>query len=123
MNMEELRAAYPDLVLLIENNAKEQGIVAERQRIQDIEKISNTIPEELVNEAKFVKPVDAKELAFLALQKTAKLGKEYLNNVTDDTTSSGADDVTAAIEAPKPEKPKTVQDKIKNMASIGSSDK
>jgi len=94
-DINELRNAYPDLVKQIEDAAKEEGTKTERARIQDIEKISKNLDPKLVNEAKFEKPVDAKDLAFQALQQDNGKGTKYLADAEADASASGAAGVTA----------------------------
>jgi ATP-dependent protease ClpP protease subunit len=99
-NVEELRKTFPDLVNEIEKTAVDsavgEAIKNERSRIQDIEKISNRIDPILVNKAKFEDPIDAKELAFQAMQSDSNRGKTYLKNLKDDASASGTEDVTAS---------------------------
>jgi len=90
----ELRNAHPDLVKQIEDAARDEGTKSERTRIQDIEKISKNLDQKLVNEAKFDKPVDAKDLAFQALQQDNSKGKKYLDDAKADADESGAGEVT-----------------------------
>lgn len=90
MTVEELTRQYPEIVDEIRNtaaaeakaavdNAVASAVEAERQRIKDIEGIQNSIADmDMVNEAKYTKPIDAKELAFMAMQKQAKAGDGYL---------------------------------------------
>jgi len=92
-DVNELRNACPDLVKQIEDAAREEGRKEERIRIQDIEKISKNISPELVNKAKFEEPMDAKELAFKALQADNIRGQEYLANAKMDSQNSGVDGV------------------------------
>ncbi|PNT91282.1 head maturation protease, ClpP-related [Clostridium thermosuccinogenes] len=91
--VDELKNACPDLVKQIEDAAREEGRKEERIRIQDIEKISKNISPELVNKAKFEEPMDAKELAFKALQADNIRGQEYLANAKMDSQNSGVDGV------------------------------
>lgn len=93
--VEELKNAYPELVKQIEDNAREEGAKNERARIQDIEKISRNIAPDLVNKAKFENPVDAKDLAFQAIQADTQKGNEFLLDVQDDAVTSNANNVTA----------------------------
>lgn len=95
-NIEELRNDCPDLVKQIEDTAKEDGRKEERTRIQNIEKISKNIASDLVNKAKYEEPMDAKELAFQAMQNDAAKGKKYLENAQKDSNDSGASNVPAA---------------------------
>jgi hypothetical protein len=118
MNLEQLKNEHPNLLLEIQNAAKEEGRKEERARIKEIEEISNVISPEIVKKAKFEEPVNAEKLAFLALQNNAQKGNQYLNNVAEDAESSGAEDVIPAPQAQNNEnqKPKTITDKIKNAA-------
>lgn len=118
MTLEELKNAHPQLVEEISNAAREEGKKEERKRIQDIEEISNSIPKELLNKAKFETPMNAQQLAFEALKNDSKLGSKYMNNAEADSKESGAEEVPAAPEAtPKAEeKRESIQDKIKNAA-------
>lgn len=109
MTLEEFKNQHPDLVKAIEdaalqsatNEAAEKAVNEERARIKDIESIENTIADkELVNKAKFEEPMDARELAFVAMQQQAKtddaLRNQFLENSAKDTVESGAEDVTTA---------------------------
>lgn len=96
-NMEDLRAAYPDLLSQAETAARSEGVAAERARIQGIEEIEATIGDAvLVNSAKFGdKPMNAEQLAFAALKAQAAIGATVLNKLENDTKASGADGVAA----------------------------
>ena len=116
--IEEMRNACPELVKQIEDAARAEGAKTERKRIQDIEKISSNINPDLVNKAKYEEPVDAKELAFKALQEDTQRGQQYLNNAKEDAKASGTDDVPAASSDNNDDnKPKTVQDKVMNIGA------
>jgi ATP-dependent Clp endopeptidase proteolytic subunit ClpP len=115
--IEELRNTCPELVRQIEDAARAEGAKNERHRIRDIEKISANINTDLVNKAKFEEPVDAKELAFKALQEDSQRGQQYLNNSQTDAQNSGANNVPAASSGESGEKPKNTQDKLKNIAA------
>ena len=101
-NLDELRAAFPDLVAQAETVAREEGraagVTEERNRIQGIEAIQNAIADKnLINGAKYgEKPLTAEQLAFQAMQKQAAIGATVLNNIQEDGQESGADDVSAA---------------------------
>ncbi|MCL1866613.1 MAG: Clp protease ClpP [Oscillospiraceae bacterium] len=96
--IEELKAAYPDLVTQIENTAVKAAVDAERKRISDIEAIASAVGDDaLVNEAKFGEtPLTAQELSFAALQKQSKIGAAHLAAVRNDYAASGAVDVGTA---------------------------
>lgn len=106
MTLQELRENHPELVQQIEDEARNavntaeitnSAVANERQRIQEIESIEASIGDkELVQNAKFgEKPMDAKELAFVAMQKQATLGNNFLANNKTDVANSGADGVQA----------------------------
>lgn len=88
-NVEDLRAAYPDLVQQIENNA----VTDERNRIQEIEDMALPGSEELTNEAKFVNPVSASDYAKAAVKRAKAQGANYLNSVKLDANQSGLNSV------------------------------
>ena len=100
-NVEELRAAHPDLVAQVENAARMEGANQERARIQGIEAIQNAIADTtLIRNAKFgEKPLTAEQLAFQAMQAQAAIGNAMLNNMAADNAASGAAQVTTAPNA------------------------
>ena len=104
MTLDEIKAQYPDLVNQIKNEAKEEGVQEERTRIQAIEQISNSISSELVENAKYVNPVNAQQLAFNALQDASNKGQQFLNNLEDDGNNSGVKDIEANAQRGKEEK-------------------
>lgn len=96
-NVKELREAYPDLVKEIEDAASKQAAKGERERIREIEAIEATIADKkTVKEAKFKNPIDAKTLAFAAMQQQAAAGMSALADMQSDTAESGAQNVAAA---------------------------
>lgn len=104
MTLEELKNEHPDLVKQIEDAAKatvdttaQKAVDKERQRIKDIESIEASIADkELVENAKYGEnPMTAKDLAFMAMQKQASLGNNFLEGMKDDAQSSGAGKVQA----------------------------
>ena len=121
-NMDDLRAAHPDLVAQLENAAKDQaraeGVNAERARIQGIEEIENAIGDaELVRNAKYGEnPMNAEQLAFAAMKKQASVGAQVLNGMQNDITGSGAADV---VPTPAPAgEPKAMTDDEKAEALL-----
>lgn len=103
-NVEDLKKTYPDLVNQIVKTEVDAAVAIaiadtlknERGRIQDIEKIANRIDPVLVNKAKFEEPINAKDLAFQAMQSDNGKGNEYLKNLKTDAADSGAGDVPAS---------------------------
>ena len=100
-NVEELRAAHPDLVAQVENAARIEGANQERTRIQGIEAIQNAIADQaLIKNAKFgEKPLTAEQLAFQAMQAQAALGTNMLSAMAADNAASGAAEVVVAPNA------------------------
>lgn len=118
-NTAELKAKYPELVAQVEEGAKNTGATEERQRIQEIEKIANKIDPTLVHNAKFVTPMNAKDLAFEAMQKDADKGQQYLENLKNDVKDSGANNVGAVPEGQiENTRTKTVDDMYMSAGAI-----
>lgn len=110
MDINELKAKYPDLVNEIMEearataqtekddavkNAVEEAVKSERERMKEIDSIAQTIGADLVADAKYEHPVDAKELAFKAMQSQQAKGAEYLKNRAEELKNSNVNDVTA----------------------------
>lgn len=91
-NLDELRAAYPDLLAQAENAAQAKGVESECARIQGIEDIEAAIGDaEMVKNAKYgEKPMNAEQLAFAAMKKQAAVGMSMLAKLDEDTKNSGA---------------------------------
>ena len=100
-NVDELRAAHPDLVAQVENAARTEGANTERARIQGIEAIQNAIADNaLITDAKFgANPLTAEQLAFKAMQAQAAIGNTMLAQMDADNKASGAAEVTATPNA------------------------
>ena len=90
---EGLRAAFPDLVKQIEDAATAAATAAERKRIQDIEGVALAGFENIVNAAKFEKPVSAGDVATQIVAAQKKQGAEYIAARNADAQNSGAGDV------------------------------
>jgi ATP-dependent protease ClpP protease subunit len=90
-NVDELTAAYPDLV----KQVAETAAAAERKRIQDIENIALPGFEEIVNKAKFENPAAAADVAMSIVAEQKKQGKNYLDDLDDDITNSNIGEVAA----------------------------
>lgn len=96
-NANDLRAAYPDFVNQIENEAAS----AERNRIKAIEDMALPGDEEAVNVAKFDKPVAASEYAVAATQRMKAQGRSYLDKTKEDAKNGGAGQVGQGGQDPK----------------------
>jgi len=108
MTLDELRKEHPELCEQIlaeaktadaaaEEQAVKDAVAAERQRIKDIESIEDSIADrELIRDAKYGEhPMDAKDLAFAAMQKQAAIGAKVLHDMQEDTKNSGVMDIGA----------------------------
>ena len=87
---DDLRQAYPALVDQIEQAAADRATNEERERIRDIEEMALPGSEEITAEAKFTKPVSARDYAKAAMKRAKEQGSEYLNNAKADAKNSGA---------------------------------
>ena len=78
------------------------AVMAERNRLKEIDELPAGIPVDMVNAAKYGdKPCDAKELALQAWKKQAENNAMQLNNLNTDTQNSNANKVSGA-NAPAP---------------------
>lgn len=103
MTLEELKNQCPELLeqyreeltASIAAQVKTQAVSGERKRLQDIESIEAGIQDkELIQQAKYGdNPMNAADLALLAMQKQAALGVQHLEAWTRDITDSGAQQV------------------------------
>lgn len=106
MTIEEMRTAHPELVAQIEQDARNaaqtqanaDAVAAERQRIEAIDSIAASIPDQkLVHDAKYGdNPCTAQELCFRVMQQSAASGQQFLANYQVDGVASGTGDVGAA---------------------------
>ena len=93
-NVDDLKKYYPDLVNQVANDAVEEAVKAERNRLKSIDEIANHLDTKLVENAKYgEKVMNAQELAFMAIKNDQSLGDKFLNNLKDDVDDSGVDDV------------------------------
>lgn len=84
MDLEKLKAEYPDIVQAIRSEAMAEGAAQERARIQAIEDIATPGHEDLVNDAKFVSGITAEALAVAILKaQKARTAKKAADIVED----------------------------------------
>lgn len=89
--------ANDEYLALIENakkEAREEGVTAERKRIEAIDQIAGNITSDVVNNAKYVEPMSAERLALEAL-KSGSLAQKPMENGSDQTTTSGKDETAS----------------------------
>lgn len=76
------------------------AVLAERERLQKIDKIAAQFGADLVAEAKYTKPCTAEELAYKAALASAEKGVSFLAALGDDAENSNANKVNAAAAKP-----------------------
>lgn len=113
--VDELVEACPELVKQVKDQAAKDAIEAERKRLQEIEDIATTVGDDaMVNDAKYVNPINAAQLALKAMQAQKALGTKVLKDLKDDALKSGAAGVQAdgSGDNHEDDKPLTPADKI-----------
>lgn len=88
--VDALKAAYPDLVATIQNEAA----ATERARIKGIEDLANGNYDAIAKDAKFVNPISAQEMAVKIISEQNKAGGNYIQNRQQDAQDGGANDVS-----------------------------
>ena len=90
--IEALKAAYPDLTAVIEDNARK----GERNRIKELEDAAVGGFEDIVHDAKFVNPISAGDMALKIVMEQKKQGGMYLQDREKDVNDSHVADVGAS---------------------------
>lgn len=93
--VDALKAAYPDLVATIQNDAA----AAERSRIKAIEDMAGGNYTDIVSDAKFENPCTAEQVAMKIIAEQNKQNGKWLEDRAKDAEESGANGVTAAAGA------------------------
>ncbi|GEN83620.1 hypothetical protein SLU01_19320 [Sporosarcina luteola] len=112
MTIEELKAQNPDLYNQVFNLGKEDGVSAERKRIQEIEDISSPGNEEIINKAKFETGATAADTAMEILKAQKEKGAQMQNAIRKDAANLG--NITPTPEA-TPAAGETVEDFADNL--------
>ena len=101
-------------------DAADKAVQAERERMKAIDEIADAIGDsDLINDAKYNNPVDAKELAFNAMLKQKAIGAKVLDNAIEDAKET--EKVNAEPGKPVDADPVDPMDKI--LAEIANSKK
>ena len=87
--VDALKAAYPDLVATIQNEAA----AAERSRIKAIEDMAGGNYADLISDAKFENPCTAEQVAMKIIAEQNKQGGQYIQNRNADADASGVNGV------------------------------
>ena len=119
-NLNDLKAAYPDLVREAEeaageaarnaveipdvdaavSTAVENALKEERERMQEIDALSGAVADPaLIADAKYIHPVSAEKFALAAMKATAEANRQALKNLEEDGNNSGTGAVTPAHQA------------------------
>ncbi len=97
MTLEEFLAENPEAKEEIDSmtaEAREEGITAERERLQSLDAISATVTADALHDAKYGEnPVDGPALAYQAMVNGNKLAAAYMAAAEEDSKLSGAGDV------------------------------
>lgn len=112
MTLEELKAKHPDLYNQIINEAKEEGIKNENERIKAIEELGVPGFEDLINKAKFENKDSAEKLAMDIIKAQKNMGTDYLKNLKDDAKDL---DGVEGSEAPENESKKAKEKEAVNI--------
>ena len=89
---EELMAAFPELTAQIQAEAR----AAEQQRIADIDAVSMPGFESIIDAAKADPTQTAGSVAMAIIAQQKQQGAQYMHDMRDDATNSGANSVPAA---------------------------
>ena len=102
MTLSEAYETNPELQSEVDHlldEAVKKAVDAERQRIKAIDSIKAHVPTEMVEDAKYINPVNAQDLALKVLQKDALNAAGYLANAQEDSEQSKANSVEAVPNA------------------------
>ena len=112
-NCTDLEKAFPELVSDVKNKAREDGVEAERKRIEAIDKLAGKINNALLTEAKYgdVK-MTADEVIVKAFKEDKMLGRGYLNAAKSDAEDT---DELEADAVEEDEKKKTEEEEATNL--------
>lgn len=94
--VDALKAAYPDLVATIQNEAAAAATAEERSRIKAIEDMAGGNYADIVSDAKFVNPCTAEQTAMKIIAEQNKQGGQYIQNRNADADASGVNGVAGA---------------------------
>ncbi len=97
-NAAELRAAFPEFVDELTENARKEGAEAERNRIKAIDELSGVVDGEMLNTAKYETFENAEKVAFSAMKEGKFVNSTVINGYVDDAqdvnkVAGGANDI------------------------------
>lgn len=89
MDIEKLKAQFPELYNQVRNEGKTEGVEEERTRIQDIENIAMPGNEAIVNKAKFETGISASDMAVEILKGQRTKNETMKTNIKNDAAKLG----------------------------------
>lgn len=89
MDIEKLKAEHPELYNQVFNLGKEDGVKAERIRIQEIENLSMPGNNDIVNKAKFETGATAADTAMEIIKAQKAKGAQMLTDMREDASNLG----------------------------------
>lgn len=93
-NDPEASAEYDAAITDARNEARAEGIKAERDRIQSLDAVSKAVTAEALNDAKYGEnPIDGPTLAYQAMVNGEKMAKAYMEQAITDSQNSGSQEV------------------------------
>ena len=94
-NLEELKAAYPGLAKELAEEAAAAAMNAERKRFKDIDGVAIAGYEDIVEAAKYEKPMTAAEVALAIINRQKEQGADYLKGRAKDVNDGNVNNVGA----------------------------
>ena len=94
-NSAELAAAFPEFVNELTENARNEGVQAERARIQAIDELSETVDGDFLNTAKYETFENAETVAFKAMKAGKFVNKTVIDALAADAQNANAVNGTA----------------------------
>lgn len=102
MNLKEAFAEHPELeaeVNALVHGAQEEGEEKERQRLQALDAIAQSVTAESLQDAKYGENrMDAKELAYQSMLEDGKKAENYMKSAMNDAEKAGVNEVGAGCE-------------------------
>lgn len=89
MTLNELQERFPELV----DQIKQDTVKTERERLKAIDEIADSIPQNLVQKAKYVDFSTAEQLAFNVVKANGKKATQVFNDIQADSSDSGVSSV------------------------------
>jgi ATP-dependent protease ClpP protease subunit len=118
--IDELKNAYPDLVNQIVTSSMADAVKEERNRLQEIDKLSGLVPEDAMNKAKYEEPLSSKDLALNAMLANSALGKKALDDMKNDLDGAGTKEIPGGEQKETPEEKQ--QNKVNKLAGFLNKD-